>query len=62
MVLSFIDSFIETTGRSPSLREIGRALDIRSTNGVTDHLKALARKGWLDWGSSPRSIRLLADD
>ena len=32
-------------GRPPKLREIGAALGISSTNGVTDHLEALARHG-----------------
>ena len=29
------------------MREIGKALSIASTNGVSDHLKALERKGYL---------------
>lgn len=34
----------------PAIREIGEELGIRSTNGVTDHLKALAKKGYVEAG------------
>ncbi|HET6412746.1 MAG TPA: transcriptional repressor LexA [Anaeromyxobacter sp.] len=46
-VLRFIAEQIEACGYPPTIREIGEALDIRSTNGVNDHLKALERKGFL---------------
>jgi repressor LexA len=46
-VLRFIARQIEGCGYPPTIREIGEALDIRSTNGVNDHLKALERKGFL---------------
>jgi repressor LexA len=46
-VLRFIGRQIEECGYPPTIREIGEALDIRSTNGVNDHLKALERKGFL---------------
>ena len=46
-VLRFIANEIEERGYPPTIREIGEALDIRSTNGVNDHLKALERKGFL---------------
>lgn len=46
-VLRFIARQIEDNGYPPTIREIGEALDIRSTNGVNDHLKALERKGYL---------------
>jgi repressor LexA len=46
-VLRFIARQIDDAGYPPTIREIGEALDIRSTNGVNDHLKALERKGFL---------------
>ncbi len=46
-VLRFIVQQIEENGYPPTIRESGEALDIRSTNGVNDHLKALERKGFL---------------
>jgi repressor LexA len=46
-VLRFIARQIDDAGYPPTIREIGEGLDIRSTNGVNDHLKALERKGYL---------------
>jgi repressor LexA len=46
-ILSFIVRETENRGFPPTIREIGEEMDIRSTNGVNDHLKALERKGYL---------------
>lgn len=46
-VLDFIVKRIESFGYPPTIREICRQFEIRSTNGVADHLKALTRKGYL---------------
>jgi len=46
-VLRFIARQIDDAGYPPTIREISEGLDIRSTNGVNDHLKALERKGYL---------------
>jgi len=46
-VLGIIIESIEQQGYPPTLREIGERLGIRSTNGVSDHIKALTRKGYL---------------
>ena len=43
-VLDFIAASVQQKGIPPSLREIGDALGIRSTNGVADHIKALVKK------------------
>jgi SOS-response transcriptional repressor LexA len=48
LVLDFIAKYIERAGYAPTIREIGDGLDIRSNNGVNDHLKALVRKGLLE--------------
>jgi len=47
-VLEFVVDYIRVHRFPPTVREIGRALGIRSTNGVSDHLKALERKGYLE--------------
>lgn len=44
-VLEFIRSFIVQNGMAPTLREIGAGLGIGSTNGVSEHLWALEKKG-----------------
>lgn len=46
-MLEIIENTRAARGYSPTIREIGDALDIKSTNGVNDHLKALERKGCL---------------
>ena len=46
-ILDFISSSIVERGFPPTLREIGEHFQIRSTNGVNDHLKALEKKGHL---------------
>jgi repressor LexA len=46
-ILNFIVKETEGRGFPPTIREIGEEMDIRSTNGVNDHLKALERKGYL---------------
>ena len=46
-ILDFIASSITERGYPPTLREIGMHFNIRSTNGVNDHLKALEKKGHL---------------
>ena len=58
-VLEFIADWIERQGIPPSYREIGEALDIRSTNGVSDHVRALERKGYLQRVGDPGSARSL---
>lgn len=60
-ILEFVISSVEQNGVSPSYREIGEALGIASTNAVSDHLKALIRKGYVERVGDPgrpRSIRL----
>jgi repressor LexA len=46
-ILAYIERVVSTTGVPPSIRQIGAALGIRSTNGVRSHLKALEKKGYI---------------
>jgi repressor LexA len=60
-ILEFLLSSVEQSGVAPSYREIGEALGITSTNAVSDHLKALMKKGYLERVGDPgrpRSLRL----
>jgi repressor LexA len=45
-LLRFISRGLEI-GRCPTIREIGDHFDISSTNGVSDHLVLLERKGFI---------------
>lgn len=47
-VMEFIIAWNDQSGISPSFREIGDHLGIRSTNGVSDHVRALERKGYIE--------------
>jgi|14BtaG_2_1085337.scaffolds.fasta_scaffold16477_3 predicted DNA-binding transcriptional regulator len=46
-VYNKIINFITVNQRSPSYRELGAELGIKSTNGVSDHVKVLKKKGLL---------------
>lgn len=46
-VYDYVVDTIQKHGFPPTLREIGEHMGIKSTNGVSDHLKALERKGYL---------------
>lgn len=59
-ILDFIRGYITENGFPPALRDIARAFGIRSTNGVTDHLEALERKGFIERAAMKgRGIRLV---
>ncbi len=59
-VLAFVERQIREVGYAPTIREIGRAFGIRSTNGVNDHLLALEKKGYLKReGQKSRTLRVV---
>ncbi|MHB9035200.1 MAG: transcriptional repressor LexA [Armatimonadota bacterium] len=59
-VFDAIRSYSIEKGYPPSIRELRPILGISSLRGVTIHLDALERKGWIQRESTSRSIRLLA--
>lgn len=61
-ILAEIRKSIRERGYPPTLREIGSAMSIRSTNGVNDHLRALERKGFISRDDeTARGIKLTPD-
>ena len=46
-IYDFINIYIKENGYSPTFREIADANNIKSVNGVNDHLKALEKKGYI---------------
>jgi repressor LexA len=46
-ILEYMHQRHQSDGVQPSYREIGSAMGIKSTNGVSDHVKALLKKGYL---------------
>ncbi|HET6644373.1 MAG TPA: transcriptional repressor LexA [Fimbriimonadales bacterium] len=57
-VLQFVLDYLQESGYPPSIREIGKHFQIDSLRGVTVHLDALARKGYIARGKTPRSIQI----
>ena len=47
LIMDYVNRFIQENGYSPSVREIGAAVGLRSTASVSYHLQALQEKGLL---------------
>ena len=47
LILDFVNRFVQENGYSPSVREIGTAVGLRSTASVSYHLQALQERGLL---------------
>ena len=47
LIVNYVNQFIQENGYSPSVREIGEAVGLRSTASVSYHLQALQQKGVL---------------
>ena len=47
LIMDYVNQFIQENGYSPSVREIGAAVGLRSTASVSYHLQALQEKGLL---------------
>ena len=63
LCLEVIQEYIAKYGYPPSVRDIMDAMDIASTEGVSTHLRALCRKGYIerDKGVS-RGIRVIKQE
>ena len=65
-ILKFIEKHIEANGYPPSVREIGKAVDLRSTATVHGYLSALELKGYIKKENQKgRTLKLIkggADD
>ena len=57
-VLDVIRNWIRQRGYPPTIRELGKLLGIKSLRGVTTHLDAIAKKGFLKREPRARSISL----
>lgn len=61
-VLEHIIDYQKENGYPPTIREIGDTFGIGSLRGVTVHLDALVRKGFLTRDRSSRSLRVVGID
>ena len=59
LILQFLIDYIQKEGYPPSIREIGQHFQIGSLRGVTVHLDALEKKGYIERANLPRSIRVI---
>lgn len=64
-IFHYIRKYIEESGYPPAIRDIGKAFDIVSPNGVMCHLRALQKKGYIhreekneERGGKARSITI----
>lgn len=58
-ILQYVLEYVESQGYPPSIREIGARFEIGSLRGVTVHLDALERKGYISRSNTPRSIKVV---
>jgi repressor LexA len=60
LIMDYVNQFIEENGFSPSVREIGAAVGLRSTSTVHAHLNHLEEKGLIRRDSTkPRALEVL---
>ena len=52
LIVDYVNQFVQENGYSPSVREIGAAVGLRSTASVSYHLQALQEKGLLQTPSA----------
>lgn len=62
-ILDYMVSYLKANTYQPSIREIGERFGIKSTKTVSEHLQALAEKGFLERDPSrSRGVRILGVD
>lgn len=59
-IMVFLESYIENHGYSPTVREIGQAVGLKSSSPVHSHLYILNELGYITWNPNiPRTIRII---
>ena len=62
-ILAFIKQEIKSKGYPPAVREIGKAVGLRSSSTVHNHLNQLEKKGYIRRDpTKPRAIEVLDDN
>ncbi len=61
-VFQLIRRHLSETGAPPTIRELREGLALKSLRGVTVHLDALVRKGYIQRSRQARGIRLIKND
>lgn len=61
-ILHFIQQFTNDHGYSPTIREIGNAVGLKSTSTVSGYLSRMEKKGLVtQMPGTPRSLRIVDD-
>jgi repressor LexA len=61
-VVSAIRRLTRDRGYPPTIRELAEDLAIAGPNGVKQHLRFMARKGWVTWNEGKaRTLRLVGE-
>jgi SOS-response transcriptional repressor LexA len=59
-ILDYLVDYLKRNTYQPSIREIGKRFGIKSTKTVSEHLQALADKGYIEREASrSRGVRIL---
>lgn len=56
-VFDIIRETVRTRGTVPTHRELMARLGVRSTNAITDHLRLIERKGWIEFNEPTPGVR-----
>ena len=60
LIMDYVNQFIQENGYSPSVREIGAAVGLRSTASVSYHIQALQDRGLLQSAGQKNRKRAIA--
>lgn len=55
-IVDFISEFNRANGYSPTIREVGQAVGLKSASSALFHIQALVKEGVLSGGGLPRSL------
>jgi repressor LexA len=62
-ILNTIENYIKENGYSPSVREIGELVGLRSSSTVHRYLEKLKSKGYISKiGNSPRTLKIIKSE
>jgi repressor LexA len=62
-LLATIRKLTELRGYSPTIDELCRESGWASNNAASQHLKALRKKGWVDWDDNlARTLRIIKEE
>lgn len=57
-----IKAHFDTTGMSPSVGEIAKAIGSASKSNVFAHVEALVKRGWLRKGAGARALEIIPEE